>query len=239
MNIETYRHEIKYHISANEAKWALSLLGNWMEKDINTDGEGKYKVRSLYFDDLAKTAYYEKEEGFYYRKKYRARIYLKSEFSEKIPVKLECKRRSGQKISKKVSLIPHSEFARISHGKSPAVILEGVLDDFALDNANCKLYPGIIVDYDRYALVDKFYSLRITFDWNLSAGWDVDSFFSENLLTVPVFNTDEVILEIKYRDFIPEHIITVLKNTRMQQQSFSKFFMCMNNNYRQVIKELL
>jgi len=236
---ETYRHEIKYVISANEAFWVLGLLKNWMDKDPFTDDEGKYKVRSLYFDNLAKTAYYEKKEGFYYRKKYRARIYLKDEYSEKIPVKLECKRRTGHKISKKVSLIPHTEFRRISHCMSPAVILKGVLEDFALDNANCKLYPGVIVDYDRFALIDKFYNLRITFDSNLSAGWDVDNFFSKDLLTVPVFNKNEVILEIKYRDFLPEHIMNVLKNTRMQQQSFSKFFICMNNNYRQVIKELL
>lgn len=236
---ETYRHEIKYVLSANEAFWALGLLRNWMEKDPFTDDEGKYKVRSLYFDDLSKTAYYEKKEGFYYRKKYRARIYLKSDYSENIPVKLECKRRAGNKISKKISLIPHPEFERISRGIAPAVLLKGVLEDFAIDSANCKLYPGVIVDYDRYALVDKFYNLRITFDSNLSAGWDVEKFFTRDLLTVPVFNRNEVILEIKYRDALPEHIMSVLKNTRMQQQSFSKFYICMNNNYRQIIKELL
>lgn len=237
--VQIYRNEKKYMMADHEAHWAFRMFLNWMDIDSNSDDEGKYKVRSLYFDDAKKTSYYEKREGFYYRKKYRARVYFKSESDIPTPVKLECKRRAGHKITKKSNIITKGEFNHIVDGSVFSSSGEGVLGDFLDDSSNYRLYPGVIVDYDRIALVDRHYNLRITIDSNLCAGWSPKDFFSKKMLSVPVLEKNNVILEIKYRDFVPEHIMSILKNTRIHPQSFSKFYVCMNNGYGQIIKEKL
>ena len=72
-----YRYEIKYIINKDMAEVLKQRLSLVMDKDINGASDGKYLIRSLYFDDMEKTAYYEKVDGVEFRKKYRIRIYNK------------------------------------------------------------------------------------------------------------------------------------------------------------------
>ena len=71
-----YRNELKLVINASAAevlKYRLSLLMTADENSKNEDNT--YLIRSLYFDDVDSTAYYEKLDGVEFRKKYRIRIY--------------------------------------------------------------------------------------------------------------------------------------------------------------------
>ena len=71
---ERYRYELKYLLNSSQAiilKKKLSLI---MEHDANTI-DGYYFIRSLYFDDVNNTAYYEKIDGLEEREKYRIRFY--------------------------------------------------------------------------------------------------------------------------------------------------------------------
>jgi len=236
---ETYRHERKFVVSEQEAIWIEKMLSNWMSKDLNTDDSGSYSVRSLYFDDLLNSAYYEKEEGFHLRKKYRVRIYLKDNYSEDSIIKLECKQRVGHKITKNISVLTMHEYQRLISNQPAEISRDGVLYDFYKDSTKIQLRPKIIVDYDRTALVDNYFNFRVTFDRNLRAGWRLEEFFKKDLLTIPVYNKNDVILELKYINSLPDHVMSILKNTRAQEQSVSKFYICMNNNYGQIKKELL
>ena len=70
-----YRHEYKYLISAADAKLLKLRLKHIMQPDPHTGPSGRYTIRSLYFDDLAHSAFYEKADGICLRSKYRIRIY--------------------------------------------------------------------------------------------------------------------------------------------------------------------
>ena len=71
-----YRHELKFKISNSAAEVLKQKLSLILGKDKNAYYEdGSYLIKSLYFDNLDSTSYYEKMDGVLYRKKYRIRIY--------------------------------------------------------------------------------------------------------------------------------------------------------------------
>ena len=68
------RHEQKYYISYGEYYNLVSKLSAVLKRDGNYGDKG-YFIRSLYFDDMYNSSYYEKEAGNFTRSKYRIRIY--------------------------------------------------------------------------------------------------------------------------------------------------------------------
>lgn len=69
MNTRKYRHEIKFIISKQMSlvlKQRLALAMDIDKNSVNLDNT--YFIRSLYFDDINSTAYYEKIDGVLYRK---------------------------------------------------------------------------------------------------------------------------------------------------------------------------
>ena len=87
--VETeYRYELKYVISNQAAELLKQQLKALMETDSHSvSDEYSYMIRSLYFDDINSSAYFDKLDGVEYRSKYRMRIYNNS----KDVIKLECK----------------------------------------------------------------------------------------------------------------------------------------------------
>ena len=65
-----------------------------LHRDRHTGPDGRYKIRSIYFDDYWNTAYEEKLMGISDRKKYRIRFYN----DQDDVIHLECKRKSGSGI---------------------------------------------------------------------------------------------------------------------------------------------
>ena len=98
------RHELKYLISASAAELLRRRLPGIMQRDPHAGPTGQYTIRSLYFDDPAHSAYYEKMDGICTRSKYRLRIYnyslktIKLEKKEKLG---NLTRKTAQTITKK------------------------------------------------------------------------------------------------------------------------------------------
>ena len=107
-----YRYEIKYIINKDMAEVLKQRLSLVMDKDINGASDGKYLIRSLYFDDMEKTAYYEKVDGVEFRKKYRIRIYNK----DKKFIRLECKYKCNNMTYKRQQLISYDICSKIING---------------------------------------------------------------------------------------------------------------------------
>ena len=85
-----FRHELKYLINAGDAELIRQRLCVVLKSDAHTK-DGKYHIRSLYFDDYWNSAYLDKIGGFSERKKYRIRLYnLDDSF-----IRLECKIKRG------------------------------------------------------------------------------------------------------------------------------------------------
>lgn len=69
------RHEYKYVCNAVQRAILKTRAQGILERDEHVGADGFYKIRSLYFDDLEDTCYYENESGIGERDKYRIRIY--------------------------------------------------------------------------------------------------------------------------------------------------------------------
>lgn len=217
-----YRHEIKYTISnvhAEILKRELKLIMSIDENSFYKDGS--YLIRSLYFDDLDSTAYYEKQDGVLYRKKYRIRIYNDDESY----IRLEAKMKHNQLTAKKHVLISHDIYSKIINGniddiKSTDKLL---LNEFLIEMKLKHLIPSVIVEYHRMAYIYPISDVRITFDSHIKSGLYNYELFDEKKPTYELIPDGTQVLEVKYNEVLPSAIATILSTVPLCREAVSKF----------------
>lgn len=220
---EKFRYEIKYLINSSQAeilKYRLSLL---MDKDNNAI-DGYYFIRSLYFDDVNNTAYYEKIDGLEEREKYRIRFYN----YDHSYIILELKGKKNNLTYKRQNRITEEDYNNIINQNYDKINIEGrkVLEDFITKSKRNNLVPSIIVDYSRQPFIYPVEDVRITFDEDISSGrFDYD-LFSKELLPYRVLEPNEIILEVKFNNFLPKTIRKVLDTVPKTRIAVSKFALC-------------
>jgi len=219
------RHELKYYINYQEYTYLKNRIKNILNLDENaTEGIG-YHIRSLYFDDIYNSALEEKLSGVLKRKKYRIRIY---DELDKV-IKLECKEKYGEYISKTSTNITREQFYDIIFERGINFLLEKekqVANNFFIDTKTRLLKPAVITDYCREAYILDAGNVRITFDKNLKAGINSPDIFSPELITVSAMPQNMMILEIKYDGFLPKYIRQLLKISKHDRSAISKFVIC-------------
>ena len=72
---EGFRHEMKYRIGYAQYIEMRNRLRTVMQSDMHTGTDGKYLIRSIYFDNYADKALREKTDGVPVREKFRIRYY--------------------------------------------------------------------------------------------------------------------------------------------------------------------
>lgn len=220
-----YRNEIKFVINKDTAEILKNKLSHLMDIDANSTSEdNSYFIRSLYFDDTYSNAYYEKIDGVEYRKKYRIRLYnLDTSF-----IRLECKYKHENKTSKDQILIDKSICDKIINGNIEELDISdnNLLTKFVIDYRSRNLKPSIIVDYKRLAYTYPVSDVRVTFDSKIRSGRYDYNLYDENLTTYKIIDDNEVVLEVKFNEILPEQIAIVLSTVPMIRQAFSKFAMC-------------
>ena len=88
--------------------------------------------------------------------------------------------------------------------------------------------PRCLVDYDRTPFVCNDGNTRITLDENLrTRPFDVDLLAPSGSM-IPVLEPDQVILEVKFDDFLPGYLGQILEDIPKVQMSISKYVLCMN-----------
>lgn len=222
-----YRNEIKFIINKNMAevlKQRLNLIASIDTNSYNSDNS--YLIRSLYFDNEDSSAYYEKMDGVEYRKKYRIRIY---NFDDKF-IRLECKYKHDNMTSKDQILIDKEICSKIMEGNIEEIDLtkDNLLRQFAIDYRINRLLPSIIVDYNRVAFTYHVSDVRITFDSKIKSGLYNYNLFDKNATTYSVIDDNEMVLEVKFNEILPESIATILQTVPTFRQAFSKFAACRN-----------
>ena len=223
---DNYRYELKFLLTEKQAevlKYRLSLI---MEKEMNTlNPAGEYYIRSLYYDDIYNTAYYEKLNGDFEREKYRIRYYNDDDCF----ITLELKGKKGDLSYKKRDIISKEEYYLINSGEYDKIKLNDrkVLEDFINTIKRKNIKPAIIVDYQRIAYIYPYEDVRITFDENIMSGrYDYD-LFSEDICLHRVLDRNMVILEVKYNNRLPSILNDVIKTVPMIRIAVSKFALCM------------
>ncbi len=215
------RHELKYSISPTQAAYLKDQLAKIMTLDRNALKDKSYTVRSLYFDTIDSSAFYDKMDGIEFRKKYRIRYY---NFDESF-IRLECKEKMDNmcyktqfRISKEMALMVMKKDLH-----NIPLTEDNLFTDFVMDLKLKNLVPSIIIDYKRIAYVLDALEVRITFDEQVTTRcFDLD-FFSRRFVNQSIFSPEEVILEIKYNSILPIHIHHLLNSVVVNNQAISKF----------------
>lgn len=221
------RHELKYMITELEYK----VLVRRLEKILKRDGNGSengYTITSLYFDDHNNNAYKQKIEGEAVRHKYRIRYY-----NDNLSfIKLERKSKIHQMTVKNSVILTQEEVNMIYRGDIEFLLLkkDSLYREFYCEIKHNMLKPKAIVKYEREAFTHPIGKTRVTFDRNVkTANMNID-IFSEDISYVPVLDSNNIILEIKFNGVIPQHIQSIIQTGHVTQASTSKYVLSRKYN---------
>ena len=218
---KNYRHELKYIINTGCYHVLRQRLKAAMKPDPHGD-KGVYRITSLYFDDVFRSAYNDKALGLDVRKKYRIRYYsLSPEL-----IRLEVKEKKGDMVCKRSVALSYEQYRGLLKGereflKQPNTAAE----EFYASDRLVRLSPAVLVDYVREAYICAAGNVRITFDTQLKTSPCLDP-LGEEAVFYSVFDNDAIILEVKYDRFIPAHIQALFSGLPMTRESVSKFVYC-------------
>lgn len=220
-----YRHELKYPVNSGIYAILKGRLDAVMEKDSNTE-DGKYRVTSLYFDNIYNTAYRDKMGGAMNRKKFRIRTYnLDPSY-----IRLEEKVKDDNVGYKKNALLTMEQYRAVLDGNCGFMTGDEFSDtsaeDFFTSYCAAGVRPAVIVDYMREPYVCQAGNVRITLDSRLSVCYNTFDMFDSKAIYVPVFKGNEAVLEVKYNGFLPSYIQELLSGLGIMQESVSKFVLC-------------
>lgn len=221
---EKYRHEFKYLCTdAQLAMLEVRLMGI-MQKDIHTGPDGRYLIKSLYFDDIDDRCFMENEDGTAPREKYRIRIYN----NDPGRISLECKRKENDKINKISCLLTKAQYDWLVFEKDSGQIdeLPELAKKLLILKMCSKMEPKVIVSYERVPYVYKNGNVRITFDRNITSSCKIEDFFRENAGKRLVLPSGQQLLEVKYDEYLPDHIYHALSLADMPRIAFSKYYLC-------------
>ena len=218
------RHELKYFITPAELNVLRSSLKPVMQLDPNGNENNEYHIRSLYFDTINDDALEEKIAGVGNRKKYRIRIY---NFSDRV-IKLECKSKYGDLISKQSVSIPRELADQLIAGDPEGLqrMRHPLLHDVYREMKTRLLRPVVIVDYIREAYIHPAEEVRITFDKQIRTGLYQTAMFDASIPTYPVFDDPVEVLEVKYDAFLPDLVRMAVQTPDRRSGACSKYALC-------------
>ena len=223
---KNYRHEYKFLISPNAARLLKLRLPHIMRRDPHAGPNGQYTIRSLYFDDPNFTAFRDKVDGVDNRTKYRIRCYN----GDTSRCKLERKEKKGHLTRKASQSITAPEAAALQTRCFAGFQThpEGLTEELRLCCASTGLKPMVLVDYDRTPFICAAGNTRITLDENLRTRPYCADLFDTCQSMMPVLEDNQVILEIKFDDYLPGYLREALADIPKIPMAISKFAMCLN-----------
>ena len=87
--------------------------------------------------------------------------------------------------------------------------------------------PKVIVDYERVPYVYPLGDVRITFDCHVRAGVFENDLFDQALPVLEVLEPHQLIMEVKYTEFLPEMIRDMLRVDNSIYTAASKYVLCL------------
>lgn len=221
------RHELKFFITPVQYQVLSRTLKAALHPDPHGDENNQYHIRSLYFDTYNDAALYDKINGTANRNKYRIRIY---NFSDQM-IRLECKSKFRDLISKRSVRITRDLAEQLISADPTGLesTASGLVSDVFREMRMHLLHPVVIVDYLREAYLHPAEEVRITFDMQLRSGLQSVDLFNPSLPTVPPFDHEEIILEVKYNQVLPPYIANLLAFALRDgavQSAISKYVYC-------------
>lgn len=218
------RHELKYFINPAELEALRQRLRGALSMDEHCVGGRPYAIRSLYFDDIEDSAFLDKQAGVMHRDKYRIRIYDLSDRA----IFLERKRKLGDLIQKSSAQITRRLCEQLMTGDPSGLYRSQnpLLQEVYVQMRTRLLRPKVIVDYAREAYLHPAENVRITFDLSLRSGLASTDLFNPKVPTVCPHDRNVEILEVKFDNYLPNHISALLRGVEAERSAVSKYVLC-------------
>lgn len=194
------------------------------------NGVNGYTVRSLYFDTLYDTDYFEKMAGVELRRKIRLRCYdPKQDFAM-----LEMKQKQGaNQLKRSLRMSREDAITMIEGDYTPLLRYSEPFAAEVYAFMRTRSYiPKTIVEYNRKAFIAKENRIRITFDNQIVSTESCFDLFSEHLNMNPVLDPYDVVLEVKYNGFILNYIQGLINCIDKSELSVSKYLLARHNAYQ-------
>lgn len=217
-----YRHEWKHEITYGDMLVLRGRLSKIAGRDSHTVN-GKYEIRSLYFDTLTNKALREKTDGVNIREKFRIRYYNGDlsfiRLEKKSKINGLCLKKSAPLSVESVQAILDGDYGILIRDSQPLVT------EFYSKITGGGLRPKTIVDYTREPFIFAPGNVRITLDYNIRSGLQNTDFLNWTSATVPVGNAP-IILEVKWDEYLPDIIRDAVQLGNCRVGAFSKYAAC-------------
>ena len=195
-----------------------------MELDKNVGENGRYIIRSVYFDNIYDKALREKVDGVQKREKFRIRYY-NDDFSF---IRLEKKIKHNNLCMKCSAPITLEQCRDILTGNAESLKNDPseLVRELYCKMEGLLLRPRVLVSYIREPFVYKPGNVRVTLDYNVRTSMYDNKLFECGVHDISAMDTSvEYILEVKYDAFLPE-VISHIVQTDVRQTAFSKYGAC-------------
>lgn len=217
-----YRHEWKHEISYGDMLVLRQRLSVVMKRDSHAI-DGKYLIRSLYFDNASDKALREKIDGVNIREKFRIRYYN----GNTSLIHLEKKSKLNGLCLKNSVALSLEQAQAIANGDYGWMVDSGVplIQELYSNMMSQGLRPKTIVDYLREAFVFAPGNVRVTLDYSIRTGMNCTDFLNSACVMVPAGDAP-VILEVKWDEYLPDIIRDVVQLPNCRTSAFSKYAVC-------------
>lgn len=226
-----YRNEIKYVCTEAQLQMIEHRIRQYCKKDPHAGPDGIYNIRSVYFDDIDNTCFYENEDGVNSREKFRIRIYqANADF-----ITLECKKKRNGKNHKDSCSLTKEQCEAILNGTFSWDMVEGcepergqpeLLRKFFLKYSTQYMRAKVIVSYERTPYVYETGNVRITFDRNIAGSAKVQDFLEPVVDGRPVMPVGYHVLEVKYDELLPDFLNNAMQLGTLRRATYSKYYIC-------------
>lgn len=216
-----FRHEWKHEISYIDMLSLRQRLRVVAQPDTHAV-DGRYQIRSLYFDTPSDKALREKLSGVSRREKFRVRYYN----GDTSIIHLEKKSKVGGLGNKQSAALSVPEVNAILHGNLGWMMGSGkpLVQELYSKMKTQLLRPKTIVDYTREPFVYLPGNVRVTLDYDIRTGLRCTDLL-DPCVTIPAGDAS-VILEVKWDTFLPSVIRDTIQLEGRHTSSFSKYAQC-------------
>lgn len=216
-----FRHEIKHEINYSDMLIIRQRLRAVAYPDPHAVN-GRYFIRSLYFDNPADKALMEKVNGMSRREKFRIRYYN----GDPSVIHLEKKSKVDHLGNKQSAPLTKEQAQRIADGDTEWMIDSQfpLIRELYAKMQTEGIAPKTIVDYTREPFIYPAGNVRVTLDYDIRSGLRCTDFLNPACVTVPV--SDAIILEVKWGAFLPDIIRDAVALADRREGAFSKYAAC-------------
>lgn len=217
-----YRHEWKIEINYSD----LLVLRQRLRAIATPDShaiDGRYHIRSLYFDTSTDKALREKIDGVDRREKFRIRCYNGDtsiiHLEKKCKILGLCRKESAPLTALEVQDLLDGRLGWMPLCDRPLV------QELYHTMQGTGLRPKTLVDYTREPFVFAPGNVRVTMDYHIRTGLGATDFLNPQCVTVPV-QPSPIILEVKWDEYLPDLIRDAVQLSGRRAGAFSKYAAC-------------